>query len=157
MVDSGHLEWTSVITAPIGTTWTCRASHITTWYPPPTDAVSIQKREQNEDLATGSTTAMPQPTFTNPPTRMPPTPYYSPDMLAELQSTFNHVCGGHQHNGVGVITLDQYLGFFNVSDEDRGRIFGKNVEAKFRAHDINGDGMLTLDEAKLLCDGDGCD
>lgn len=77
-------------------------------------------------------------------------------MLAELRSTFNHVCGGRQHNGAYVIDLDQYFGFFNVSDKDRDGVFGRNVEAKFRAHDINGDGMLTLDEVKLRCDDTGC-
>ena len=52
--------------------------------------------------------------------------------------------------------LEQYFGFFNVTDDQRDSPYAKNVGAKFRAHDINGDGMLTFDEVQLACDEDGC-
>ena len=77
-------------------------------------------------------------------------------MLAELQDTFTRVCGGRRHNGVDVIDLDDYFDYSNVTADRRDTVYAKNVELKFHAHDTNGDGLLTLDEAELRCDSDGC-
>lgn len=64
------------------------------------------------------------------------------------------MCGGRQHNGIDVITLDDYFGFFNASDD--GSDYAYSVKAKFHAHDINGDGMVSFEEGQLRCDADGC-
>ncbi|KAH0848793.1 hypothetical protein AYO21_08234 [Fonsecaea monophora] len=161
IIDQGDMEWTSIITAPYDwehstfEQWTCRASHITTWYPPPT------KRALPEDSATtifsssqplATVTKKPQPTLT------PALRHATRDQeaLAELEATFDSVSKGKKSNGTSVITLDQYLGFFNVADDGTETDFGKHVEAKFRAHDRDGDGLLTLEEAQLLCDSDEC-
>ncbi|OAP55436.1 hypothetical protein AYL99_10409 [Fonsecaea erecta] len=161
IIDKSSTEWTSVITAPYDWAhstyeqWTCRASHITTWYPPPT------KRALPEDTVTtilgsgepvATITKKPQPTLTT----MLLHAAYNQDSLAELEETFSSVSRGEKRNGTSVITLDQYFGFFNVADNDTQSAFGKYVEAKFRAHDGNGDGLLTVEEAQLLCDSDGC-
>ncbi len=67
------------------------------------------------------------------------------------------MCGGRKHNGAEVVTLDDYFGFFNVTGDHQGSDFSKSVAAKFRAHDVNGDGMVDFDEAQLYCDADGCE
>ena len=72
---------------------------------------------------------------------------------AELEVTFNGVSNGitARINGsdVKVITKSQYLGFFNTSEETR---YGQNEVAKFHCHDVNSDGVLTLEEVNTLCD-----
>ncbi|EXJ59179.1 hypothetical protein A1O7_06611 [Cladophialophora yegresii CBS 114405] len=84
-------------------------------------------------------------------------PGYSPDDFAQLEHTFDRVCAGRIHKGRRAFDLDQYFGFFNVTDAQKGGDYANSVEAKFRAHDIDGDGLLTLDEIQLVCDADGCD
>ena len=96
-------------------------------------------------------TPMPYPII---PTSVAP-PLYGPEMLADLQRTFDSMGAGH--NGTGVVTLDDYFEYFNVSRSGRDTDYGKSVEAKFRIHDINGDGVMTIDEAQLRCDSDGCE
>ncbi|ETI20174.1 hypothetical protein G647_08208 [Cladophialophora carrionii CBS 160.54] len=160
VIEADDHEWTSVITAPVGTTWTCRASHITTWYPPPTEISSAQKRDvpattvlRDDDAnLVASVTRMARPTISSSFARPP----YNPEMLADLQNTFNHVCRGRKHNGVNVIDLDDYFGYFNVTAERRVSDYARDVEAKFRAHDINKDGVLTIEEVQLRCGSDGC-
>ncbi len=56
-----------------------------------------------------------------------------------------------------VIDIDDAFGFFNVATSMKGTPYGVAVEAKFRAHDIDGDGFLTFDESLLECDVNGCD
>ena len=63
--------------------------------------------------------------------------------------------GGRKHNGTDVITLGDYFGYFNVTDD--GSDYANSVKAKFYAHDINGDGVVTFEEGQLHCDADGCD
>ncbi|EXJ69624.1 uncharacterized protein A1O5_07660 [Cladophialophora psammophila CBS 110553] len=162
VIEEPGIEWTSVITAPYDSVhstyeeWTCRASHITTWYPPP-----ATERALPEDSATtifsasepvATLTGNPQPTFTS----VRKHPLDNHQMLSGLQETFDRVSNGKEKNGTSIITLDQYFGFFNVTDNGTETDFGKHVEAKFRAHDRNGDGSLTVEEAQLLCDRDGC-
>ncbi|OQV01615.1 hypothetical protein CLAIMM_06940 [Cladophialophora immunda] len=161
IIEQGSIEWTSVVTAPYDWAhstfeqWTCRASHVTTWYPPPT------KRALPKDSATtifssgkpvATITAKPHPTLTTVLLHAA----YNQETLAELEETFDFVSKGRKRNGTSIITLDQYFSFFNVADNGTETDFGKRVEAKFRAHDKNGDGLLTVEEAQLLCDSDGC-
>ncbi|ETI21866.1 hypothetical protein G647_05935 [Cladophialophora carrionii CBS 160.54] len=82
-------------------------------------------------------------------------PYYSPEEFAELKDTFDRVCAGRRHKGRRAFSLDQYFGFFNVTDTQKGGPYVNSVEGKFRAHDLDGDGMLTFDEIQLVCDADG--
>ncbi|KIX93482.1 uncharacterized protein Z520_10902 [Fonsecaea multimorphosa CBS 102226] len=161
IIDKSTTEWTSVITAPYDSVhstfeqWTCRASHITTWYPPPTkralpeDAVT---NISNSDKLVATITEKAQPTWTTALLHSA----YNQDALVELEETFDFVSKGEKRNGTSIITLEQYFGFFNVSSNGTQTVFGKFVEAKFRAHDKNGDGLLTVEEAQLLCDSDGC-
>jgi hypothetical protein len=95
---------------------------------------------------------MHQPTSSSSLTRPP----YNPEMLAELQNTFSHVCRGRKHNGVNVIDLDDYFGYFNVTAGHKDSDYARDVEAKFRAHDVNQDGLLTIEEVQLRCSSDGC-
>ncbi|EXJ54722.1 hypothetical protein A1O7_10063 [Cladophialophora yegresii CBS 114405] len=161
VIETDKHTWTSVITAPAGTTWTCRASHITTWYPPPATDVSsgTHKRDvpatmvlRDDGGLVATVTQMVQTATSTSFTRPP----YDPEMLAHLQSTFNHVCRGRKHNGVHVIDLDDYFGYFNVTTKRKDSDYAKDVEAKFRAHDINQDGLLTIEEVQLRCGSDGC-
>ena len=72
---------------------------------------------------------------------------------AELEVTFNGVSNGAtasvNGSNVKVVTKAQYLGFFNTSEETR---YGQSVVVKFQCHDVNGDGVLTLEEVNTLCD-----
>ncbi|KAJ9603107.1 hypothetical protein H2200_012402 [Cladophialophora chaetospira] len=152
-------KWTSVITAPAGTTWTCRASHLTTTDPPP-QLTSVQaKREEptkirlRVEIDLAATVTKAPHTILGRSTAPPP---YNAQMLADLKETFTHVCGGRTHNGANVVNLDDYYGYFNVTADQKGTDFAKSVRAKFHTHDINGDGFLTMDEAELLCDSNGC-
>ena len=149
-----------MITAPPGTTFTCRASHITTWYPAPTSAsVDNNKRDLpartvvSDDSSQGAKiTRAPQPSRPY----SSALPSYNAQMVAEFQETFDHMRNGRTSNGVGVVNLDDYYTFFNVTADRRDTIFAKSVEAKFHVHDINGDGLMTMDEGMLRCDASGC-
>lgn len=80
---------------------------------------------------------------------------YVPNLvtLDEVEDTFDRVREGGTFLQAKVITLGQYLSFFNVTDIQSQ--WGQGVVDKFRAHDRNGDGYLTLDEINLFCDGNG--
>ena len=67
------------------------------------------------------------------------------------------MCGGRKHNDIEVTSLDDYFKFFNVADNKRGTRFGNAVEAKFHAHDIDGDGFVTFEEGMLECNASGCE
>jgi hypothetical protein len=99
-------------------------------------------------------------TITDKPRPTLPASFYRPDhdneVPTELEETFDRVCAGRKHKGRRAFDLDQYYGFFNVTDTTDS-LYAKDVEAKFRAHDIDGDGMLTFEEVQLVCDADGCD
>ncbi len=82
-------------------------------------------------------------------------PFYNVQALAQLRETFDHVCGGRTYNDSEIITLDEYYAFFNITDNSSD--YAQGVKAKFQAHDVNGDGMVTFDEAQLRCGADGCD
>jgi Ca2+-binding EF-hand superfamily protein len=73
----------------------------------------------------------------------------------ELQETFDRVRRGRQHNGTPVIDLDDYLEYFNVTADRKGDSYGVSVQEKFRVHDVNNDGLLTLQEVHLVCDRHG--
>jgi hypothetical protein len=111
-------------------------------------AISVRGDDSNPPAITG----MPQPY----PYGSAAAPAYDAQMLADVQQTFARVGQGRRHNGIAVIDLEDYFGFFNVAEDRKETGFGKSVEAKFHAHDINGEGMLTLDEVKLRCDSSGC-
>ena len=77
-------------------------------------------------------------------------------MLADVRDIFTHVCGGRTQNGVNVINLYDYFGYFNVTADRKGTDYANGVEIKFHAYDVSGDGLLTLEEVELRCDSDGC-
>ena len=93
-------------------------------------------------------TSMPHPVF--PGSGTPPA--YNAQMLADHQSTFDSM-----HNGTGLVSLDDYFGYFNVSASDRDTDYGKSIEDKFRMHDVDGNGVLTVEESQLRCDSHGCE
>ncbi len=136
-----------------GTTWTCRdkhlatSSHCTAEDGLPTNAV-VNLEEQ---APTTIITKMARPTSFS-----FPRPRYNTQALAELRETFNHVSRGRKYNDLEAITLDDYFGFFNVTDDRKGSYYGKGIEEKFHAHDINGDGLLSFEEVQLLCGEAGC-
>ena len=70
----------------------------------------------------------------------------------ELEAIFDHVSNGLTARVSGyevkVVTRTQYMDFFNTTGETR---YGQYVVAKFECHDVNGDGVLTLDEVNVLC------
>ncbi|KAJ9607586.1 hypothetical protein H2200_007664 [Cladophialophora chaetospira] len=150
---------TTYVTAPPGTTWTCRDVHTSTpWAtftcaPGRRDvlATAIGDSELDDSLATSTRMSRPTslPTFTP--------PHYDPQALKDLKARFDHVSGGKTHNGVEAVTLDDYFSFFNITNDQQESPLAKNVAAKFQAHDVNGDGVLTFNEVQLVCDETGCD
>ncbi|OCT52222.1 hypothetical protein CLCR_09050 [Cladophialophora carrionii] len=149
-------EFTSYVSALPGTTWTCRDSHVSTILPcvkHRTPSRPTAMIDSSDDRPIATITHMPRPTS-------PATfahPLYSPEEFADLEDTFDRVCAGRRHKGRRAFSLDQYFGFFNVTDTQKGGPYANSVEGKFRAHDLDGDGMLTFDEIQLVCDADGCD
>ncbi|KIW93620.1 uncharacterized protein Z519_06225 [Cladophialophora bantiana CBS 173.52] len=93
-IEQPGIEWTSVITAPCDSVhstyeeWTCRASHIITWYPPPAtrrappedSATTVFSAGEPVETITGSL----QPAFAN----VLKHPLHNHKMLSELQETF---------------------------------------------------------------------
>ncbi|KAK5271717.1 hypothetical protein LTR96_003544 [Exophiala xenobiotica] len=157
VVDLDSTTFTSVITAPAGTIWTCRASHITTWVFPPPSASSKRDAVEPRVLSATTTTAAidrtPMPTLTTVTTNVPDYRKMSP----HFDGMFTDLSQGLEVNGANVISKEQYLGYFGLSNAQAGTQRGQNVLRKFQMHDRNGDGYLTPDEMSLLCDEDGCD
>lgn len=170
VIELSTVKWTSTITAPWSpgsgyTNWTCRASHITTWYPPPTTLKHAVLHAAPTTPISPVAGAMSK-AYAAAPTSIPlplprgPGPFlYDTAALAHVQETFDKVSGGMQVGGRRVVAREQYLAFFNVSGssvDGNGDAFAQSVLDKFHAHDQDGDGYLTLQEIQLFCDQSGC-
>lgn len=81
----------------------------------------------------------------------------SPHFDANFNDMFHNLSGGRKVDGANVVSKEEYLGYFGLSNAQAGTQRGQNVLRKFQMHDRNGDGYLTPDEMSLLCDEDGCD
>ena len=99
--------------------------------PIPSDALTLAKRHNPAITVRGDNsnppaiTAMPQPYYYV----SAAAPPYDAQMLADVQQTFTRVGRGRRHDGVAVIDLDDYFGFFNVTEDVKETAFGKSVEA----------------------------
>ncbi|EXJ90059.1 hypothetical protein A1O3_03127 [Capronia epimyces CBS 606.96] len=85
---------------------------------------------------------------------------YTRELLAEMEHMFNDLSNGTQANSTNVVTLDQYLAFFKVtepSDSDQGNQYAQRVTDKFHMHDRDGDGVVTFGEMMMHCDESGCE
>ncbi|KEF56579.1 uncharacterized protein A1O9_06768 [Exophiala aquamarina CBS 119918] len=185
-----HYLWTSVITAPWSpesgwTTWTCRASHVTSWdLPPHTTTQSDAKRglpfnsrptvtthpselhhKSRSAHSHGPSETMSSPTLSNQHPRTfttHPAHLNNARQLAELaeladaKSFFKLVSNSVAAGGEDVITLAGYLDYFNITGSTCETAYGRSVVEKFHWQDRNGDGMLTFAESQLRCDAEGC-
>lgn len=158
--------WTSVMTAPPGTTWTCRHSHITSW--DSAHRTKTSKRDVPEVAAMATVAQDSQdPNATTPSVKNEhpqsmitslPLPFlYTRELLGDMELTFNDLSNGTEVNGTNIVSLEKYLGFFKVADSDKGSQYAQSVAEKFRMHDRDGDGVLTFDEIMRHCDQDGCE
>lgn len=170
-----EVEWqgtkfTTVLTAPSDSvsgqvTWTCRKSHVSTWYPAPSLVTvnAVTKRSLDEvsmaqpfEIPTMSPRPTPAPRF-----RLAPVDYRYPTLeqraeQADQAELFSEVSEGLTMNGTMVVSKEAYLKYFKVSDAEIGTQYGQDVLAKFAMHDLDGDGFLTFAETEMLCDRDGC-
>jgi Ca2+-binding EF-hand superfamily protein len=78
-------------------------------------------------------------------------------MSPHFDGMFNDLSQGLKVDGANVVSKEQYLSYFGLSNAQAGTQRGQNVLRKFQTHDRNGDGYLTPDEMSLLCDENGCD
>jgi hypothetical protein len=171
----GVIPYTTIITAPWSpqsgyTNWTCRASHITTWYPLPTLTGTLKRAVVEAEATPSSTPESGRtssssfwPTSTtsvSTVTDLSMVPRFDDsdaDTLAELEQLFDLVSDGLRVNDTTVIGKEQYLNYFNATDTQTPSVYGQSVLDKFRMHDINDDGLLMFEEIQLHCDEDGCD
>ncbi|KAI1625188.1 hypothetical protein EDD37DRAFT_680349 [Exophiala viscosa] len=182
-VEYNGTEYQTIVTAPSDpvkgqASWTCRDRHITTTGPPPTTTATTVtsptgdgKRSAGDAAVTDfliRTTAAPLPTgpatfgpksslsYLFPSVDLYPSSPEDHDAWADEVRVFEDLSGGLQINGTWVVSKEQYLGFFGVSDLEIGSEHGQNVLAKFAMHDINRDGYLNFEETALHCDRHGC-
>lgn len=194
-LDKPSTSWTSVITAPPGTTWTCRASHITTWILPSSTSKSKststststskadgcpcgnENAERDIQLSTiplpsASVTATASATVPGEDVLSPESPvpttfatvkeprFVSAQNVAmddDFTEMFSNLNRGFTFKGRKVVSKDQYLEFFGLSDLHSMTPEGEGVLRKFAWHDRDGDGYLDADEMMLRCDEYGCD
>ena len=132
-----HLTTTSVITAPPWTTWTCREDHITKDPPTVRDVAS----------ATATVIGIPSPIVTAASVfrDRPSGPGYQgpPQPAAECDDILMRVSGGS-----GKVTLEQYLHFFNASEDNNPR--KSVITDMFHNRDVDGNGVLTKDEIEVM-------
>ncbi len=99
----------------------------------------------------------PMPTLETVTTKVPDYRKMSPHFDGNFNDMFHNLSGGLKVDGASVVSKEEYLGYFDLSNAQAGSQRGQNVLRKFQMHDRNGDGYLTPDEMSLLCDEDGCD